>query len=84
MSKLEELIDELCPRGIRFIALNTICEIYDGTHQTPNYTDSGVKFVSVENIGDLYSTYEIVESCVYTVNNIDIKFEQIIPGQYEF
>ena len=30
--------------------------IYDGTHQTPNYTSSGVKFVSVENINDIEST----------------------------
>ena len=30
--------------------LSEICGIYDGTHQTPNYTNNGVKFVSVENI----------------------------------
>ena len=31
-------------------------KVYDGTHQTPIYTKSGVKFVSVENIKDLYSS----------------------------
>lgn len=36
--------------------LGSISEIFDGTHQTPKYVDSGVKFVSVENINDLYST----------------------------
>lgn len=36
--------------------LGNISEIFDGTHQTPKYVDSGVKFVSVENINDLYST----------------------------
>ena len=24
--------------------LNEVSEVYDGTHQTPNYTESGVKF----------------------------------------
>ena len=33
--------------------LSEIVDIYDGTHQTPIYTDSGVKFVSVENISNL-------------------------------
>ena len=38
------------------IPLNDVAKVYDGTHQTPNYTESGVKFVSVENINDLYGT----------------------------
>lgn len=33
--------------------LGEVADIFDGTHQTPKYTDSGVKFVSVENIGTL-------------------------------
>ena len=33
--------------------LNKLVAIYDGTHETPNYTSSGVKFVSVENINNL-------------------------------
>lgn len=33
--------------------LGEISEIYDGTHQTPKYTQSGIKFVSVENISDI-------------------------------
>lgn len=35
--------------------LGKITNIYDGTHQTPNYTDSGVMFLSVENIKTLSS-----------------------------
>lgn len=30
--------------------LNRICDIYDGTHQTPIYKPNGIRFVSVENI----------------------------------
>lgn len=32
------------------IELGNICEIKDGTHQTPNYIDYGVPFYSVENV----------------------------------
>lgn len=34
-------------------ALSEVSYVFDGTHQTPNYTKSGVGFVSVENIKDL-------------------------------
>lgn len=60
MSKLEELINELCPNGVEFVELGAISEIYDGTHQTPKYTDEGVKFVSVENINNLYETKKYI------------------------
>ena len=35
------------------VKLKEVACIYDGTHQTPEYTSNGVKFVSVENIDDL-------------------------------
>lgn len=35
--------------------LGVISDVYDGTHQTPKYTDSGVMFLSVENIKTLQS-----------------------------
>ena len=31
------------------------CDVYDGTHQTPSYKDSGIMFLSVENIKTLKS-----------------------------
>lgn len=37
-----------------------VSKIYDGTHQTPNYVSSGVKFVSVENIKDLYASTKYI------------------------
>lgn len=36
-------------------AFGGVCTVYDGVHQTPHYTDSGVMFVSVENIKTLQS-----------------------------
>lgn len=35
--------------------LNEVADIYDGTHQTPHYTKSGIMFLSVENIDTLVS-----------------------------
>lgn len=60
MSKLNDLLAEFCPKGVEYVKLNTICDIYDGTHSTPKYTDYGVKFVSVENIKALYETKKYI------------------------
>lgn len=46
-------------------------KVYDGTHQTPIYTKSGVKFVSVENINDLYSSGKYISVDDY---NSDFKY----------
>lgn len=40
--------------------LGEVAAIYDGTHQTPNYVNSGVKFVSVENINDIENTNKFI------------------------
>lgn len=39
-----------------------IAEIYDGTHQTPKYTNSGVSFISVENIGNIYNSDKFISN----------------------
>lgn len=35
--------------------LGDVCEVYDGIHQTPDYQDHGIMFLSVENISTLTS-----------------------------
>lgn len=65
MTKLDELIQQLCPDGVKYYTLNTICNVYDGTHQTPQYTDSGIKFASVENIADPYATEKYISVSDY-------------------
>lgn len=35
--------------------LGEVTKVYDGTHQTPKYTDNGIMFLSVENIKTLKS-----------------------------
>ena len=36
-------------------ALSQITDVYDGTHQTPVYTETGVMFLSAENIKSFIS-----------------------------
>lgn len=45
--------------------LSKICDVFDGTHQTPKYSVSGVKFVSVENITDIYSSNKYISKADY-------------------
>ena len=45
---------------IKFMQLGEVCKIYDGTHTTPKYTDTGIKFVSVENINNLFATQKYI------------------------
>ena len=40
--------------------LGEVCKIFDGTHQTPKYTSMGIKFVSVENIRDIYKSEKYI------------------------
>ena len=40
--------------------LGEVANVYDGTHQTPSYKDSGIPFISVENIGDIYSSRKYI------------------------
>ncbi|MEP5254332.1 MAG: restriction endonuclease subunit S [Winogradskyella arenosi] len=40
--------------------LNNLTDIYDGTHQTPEYVNQGIPFVSVESIGDITNAKKFV------------------------
>ncbi len=46
--------------------LNEIAEIYDGTHQTPEYKSKGIPFISVENIDDIYSSNKFISEEAYS------------------
>lgn len=41
--------------------LSYVANVYDGVHQTPNYQESGIMFLSVENIATLTSNKYISE-----------------------
>ncbi|HBZ5600879.1 TPA: restriction endonuclease subunit S [Morganella morganii] len=59
LSYLEKLLDGV---EVAWVPLEDIAKIYDGTHQTPKYTSSGVPFVSVQNIKNLYDTDKFISS----------------------
>ena len=57
--------------------LNEIAKIYDGTHQTPKYTDNGIDFISVENIKDIYNSKKYISVEDYNKYKIKPKLNDI-------
>ena len=45
--------------------LSDICKVYDGTHQTPNYVPKGIRFISVENIANIYGSEKYISLYAY-------------------
>lgn len=54
MSKLDELIKEKCPNGVKYVKIIDVLAqpISDGPHETPRLTGSGIPFLSVQAIHD--------------------------------
>jgi len=50
------------PSGWKSVKLGEIAEYYDGTHQTPEYIESGVPFISVENIDNLKGSKKYIST----------------------
>ena len=50
--------------------LSEIAEVYDGTHQTPTYTQEGIPFISVENIGNIYSDSKFISGEAYSAYKV--------------
>ena len=46
--------------GVKLKKLEDFAEIYDGTHQTPKYVNTGVPFVSVQDIKNIYGTNKYI------------------------
>lgn len=56
----DQLLDLEGKEGVEIKTLGEACGIFDGTHQTPNYKEFGIRFVSVENIKDIYSSSKYI------------------------
>ena len=56
------------PKGWQEKKLKDICTIQDGIHTTPNYTDSGIRFISAENINNIYASNKFISEEDY--NNL--------------
>lgn len=62
---------------IKYYKLKDIAEIFDGTHQTPRYTSSGVSFISVENINNIYGSNKCISVEDYNKYKIKPKLNDI-------
>ena len=87
MSKLNDLIKEMCPNGVEY---KTIIEclsqpITDGPHETPKLVNEGIPFVSVEAIHDgivdlkkcrgyITKEYDLICSKKYKPQKYDVYF----------
>lgn len=59
------------------VKLSSIAKIFDGTHQTPNYVDSGIPFFSVENVtGDNFSNTKFISEDVYAIESRRVRIEK--------
>ena len=50
--------------------LSEIASIYDGTHQTPKYQETGIPFISVENIANIYDTDKYISLEEYNLYKV--------------
>lgn len=53
--------------------MSEVCEIYDGTHQTPKYQTEGIPFISVENIKDIYGSNKYISIEAYEAYKVKPK-----------
>ena len=59
------------------VKLKEVAEIYDGTHETPNYIEQGVKFVSVENISNLLDTKKYISESDFDNYKVKPKYNDV-------
>ena len=57
-------------KDVKFMHLCDVSKIFDGVHQTPKYKSQGIKFVSVENIDNLYATDKFISEEDYETYKI--------------
>ena len=58
--------------------MNEIANIYDGTHQTPDYKESGIKFASVENIQNPFDTKKYISIEAYEKYKIKPQINDVL------
>ena len=49
MSKLDELIKELCPDGVKYVELSEVCELITKGTTPKSYVTDGVAFIKTES-----------------------------------
>ncbi|MBM09757.1 MAG: hypothetical protein CMF35_15770 [Leeuwenhoekiella sp.] len=74
---LVDSIKENLPKSWGFVELKDIAKIYDGTHQTPKYCETGIPFYSVEHVvADNFSKTKFISEEVFEKENKRVKLEK--------
>lgn len=63
------------PDSWKWVRLNDICNISDGTHQTPTYVEKGMPFISAQNVKPyrfIPSNYRIVSEADFRMYNKNV------------
>ena len=62
---IQKLFSETDMEQWNLVKLKDVVKVFDGTHQTPNYKTTGVRFISVENILDPLATQKYISEDDY-------------------
>ena len=62
---VQKLFSEMDMKQWELVRLKDVVNIFDGTHQTPNYKTTGVRFISVENILNPLATQKYISEDDY-------------------
>ena len=62
---IQKLFSETDMEQWKLVKLKDVVKVFDGTHQTPNYKTTGVRFISVENILDPLATQKYISEDDY-------------------
>lgn len=65
--------DNVGGQEVEWKKMSDVCEIYDGTHQTPKYQTEGIPFISVENIKDIYGSNKYISIEAYEAYKVKPK-----------
>ena len=65
--------DNVGGQEVEWKKMSEVCEIYDGTHQTPKYQTEGIPFISVENIRDIYGSNKYISIEAYEAYKVKPK-----------
>lgn len=62
---IQKLFSETDMEQWELVKLKDVVKVFDGTHQTPNYKSTGVRFISVENILEPLATQKYISEDDY-------------------
>lgn len=76
MTKLEELIQELCPDGVEYKPLGDIATISrGGSFQKKDYTENGVPCI---HYGQIYMYYGLFAEKTLTYTSEEVKISAVV------